>query len=252
MTVTDKQLERHLYWLEEGDFLWVRDWLRDQGYKVAAARLTPCQVMRATDKRVYYAAPSVWSFMCNRQGSWYRTSKRNGQYMMMSEERLPEKMDRFRDAELSVSDFQPDRLPNREELAEIVAATEYQEGKPDDWEGIGLTDTVMFKTFFTANGMWGLGDNLKKHWIGHKANHANFLAKRYTTEIDGEEVPYTVTDNDGVCSSCAEFFNVNSPDSRKLVRSCPGSVTFGKAPKEVFVDVNPVRRDDDDLVQLGD
>lgn len=39
----------------------------------------------------------------------------------------------------------------------------------------------------------------------------------------------------------AEFFNVISPDSRKLVRSCPCSATFGKAPREVYVDVKPVK-----------
>ena len=150
MKSLDKPLERHLYWLDKDDFLWAKDWLRDQGYKLAAARLTPCQVMRATEGRVYYAAPEVWSFLCHRQGSWYRKSERNGHYMMMSEDRLP-------------------------------------------------------------------------------------------TEIDGEEVPYSVTNNDGVCSSCAEFFNIISPDSRKLVRSCPGSATFGKAPKEVYVDVTPVK-----------
>lgn len=238
------QLERHLYWLKKDDFLWAKDWLKDQGYKLAAARLTPCQVLRATEKRIYYAPPALWSLMCNRQGSWYRESKRNGQYMMMCEERLPEEMDRFRDAELNLTDFQPDTLPTRAEMEGIVASDEYQGTKPGDWEGIGISDKVMFKTFFTVNGVWGRGDNLDKHWIGHKANHANFLAKHFTTEIDGEEVPYSVTNNDGVCSSCAEFFNVNAPDTRKLVRSCPGSITFGKAPREVFVDVNPVTQRD--------
>lgn len=244
MANSSGQLERHLYWLEKDDFLWAKDWLKGQGYKLAAARLTPCQVLRATEKRVYYAPPALWSLMCNRQGSWYRESKRNGQYMMMCEERLPEEMDRFRDAELNVTDFQPDTLPTRDEMEKIVASDEYQGTKPGDWEGIGISDKVMFKTFFTVNGVWGRGDNLDKHWIGHKANHANFLAKHFSTEIDGEEVPYSVTNNDGVCSSCAEFFNVNAPDTRKLVRSCPGSITFGKAPKEVFVDVNPVTQRD--------
>jgi len=240
MTNADKPLERHLYWLKKDDFLWAKDWLRDQGYKLAAARMTPCQVLRATEKRVYYAPPALWSFMCHRQGSWYRKSKRRGQYMMMSEQRLPAEMDRFRDAELSISDFQPDSLPTPEDMEKVVAASEYQDNKPKAWEGIGLSDAVMFKTFFTVNGVWGRGDNLDKHWIGHRANHANFLAKHFTTEIGGEEVPYSLTNNDGVCSSCAEFFNVNAPDTRKLVRSCPGSITLGKAPKEVFVDVNPV------------
>lgn len=110
--------------------------------------MTPCQVMRASDKKVYFATPGLWSFMCNRQGSWYRASPRNGQFMMMSEDRLPEAMERFRDAELGVSDFQPDSLPTDAELAEVVASDEYQQGKPSDWEGIGFKDAVMFKTLF--------------------------------------------------------------------------------------------------------
>lgn len=235
------QLERHLYWLEKEDFLWAKDYLTKQGYNLVAATMTPCQVMRASDKKVYFATPGLWSFMCNRQGSWYRASPRNGQFMMMSENRLPEAMERFRDAELGVSDFQPESLPTDAELAEVVASDEYQQGKPSDWEGIGLKDAVMFKTLFTVNGFWRRGDTLKEHWVGHKANHANFLAKRFTTEIDGEAVPYSLTENSRVCSSCAEFFNLASPDSRKLVRSCPGAVTFAKAPKDVYVDVRPVK-----------
>lgn len=99
----------------------------------------------------------------------------------------------------------------------------------------------MFKLFFTVTRFWGYGDNLRKHWIGHRANHANFLAKKFTTELDGEQVAYSVTGNAGVCSSCAEFFNVVSPDDRKLVRACPGSVTFGAAQRDVYYDVKPVK-----------
>jgi hypothetical protein len=62
----------------------------------------------------------------------------------------------------------------------------------------------------------------------------------FTTKIDGEDVPYSVTENAGVCSSCAEFFNVVEDGSRKLVRACPGSVIFGGAPRNVYLDVKPV------------
>ena len=75
---------------------------------------------------------------------------------------------------------------------------------------------------------------------GHEANHANFLARSYTTEVDGEEVAYSVTANARVCSSCVQFFNIARPGERKLVRSCPGSVIFGDAPRETYVDVKPV------------
>ena len=60
-------------------------------------------------------------------------------------------------------------------------------------------------------------------------------------QVDGEEVPYIVTENAGVCSSCAEFFNVVEDGSRKLVRACPGSVIFGGAERNVYLDVKPVQ-----------
>lgn len=95
----------------------------------------------------------------------------------------------------------------------------------------------MFKSFFGMFRFWKRGESLKTFWLSHKANHANFVAKKYTTRIDGEDVPYSLTQNNGVCSSCAEFFNVVSPDSRKMVRSCPGSIVFGGAPRDSFMDV---------------
>lgn len=101
----------------------------------------------------------------------------------------------------------------------------------------------MFKILFSVTRFWGWGDNLKKHWIGHRANHANFLARQHVTQIGGESVPYSVTGSERVCSSCAEIFNVVADDSRKLVNACPGSVTFGGAAKDTWVDVKPVGRD---------
>jgi len=125
-------------------------------------------------------------------------------------------------------------------VSTIVSSEEYQSHKPDRWEKVRWTEAVSFKMVFTLNRIWGIGDNLKKHWLGHRANHANFLSKKVTTELDGEQVPYSVTGNDGVCSSCVEFFNVIEVDSRKLVRACPGSVTFGGAKRDVYYDIKPL------------
>ena len=97
------------------------------------------------------------------------------------------------------------------------------------------------KLLFVATRFCGKCDSLDVHWVAHKANHANFLARRYTTRLDGEDVAYSVTENAGVCSSCAEVFNVVADGSRKLVRSCPGSVIFGGAPRDIYVDVKPVQ-----------
>ena len=232
---------RFLYWFEEDEFKAARESLRGDGYSFSVTILTPCQVLRSRKKKLVYAPPSVWSRICVRQGSWYRDSDKKGKTMIVSDHRLPAALDRFLNAQMSTSDFMPKQFPTREELEEIANSAEYQSKMPEEWEKAGLKDAIMFKALFSVTGFWGKGDNLEKHWIGHRANHANFIARKFTTKVDGEEVPYSVTDNKGICSSCAEFFNVLEPKSRKMVRSCPGAVTFGGSLRDVYYDIKPHR-----------
>lgn len=227
----------YLYWMNPDEFENARGLLKANGFTLSATLLTPCQVMRAKGNKVMYAPPSVWSRLCVRQGSWYRESVKAGKTMLMSEKRLPKELDSHLDATLEESTFQPEALPDQAGLEEVVACNAYQKEKPKAWEGIGWWDAFMFKSFFGMFRFWKRGESLKTFWLSHKANHANFVAKKHTTRIDGEDVPYSLTQNNGVCSSCAEFFNVVSPDSRKMVRSCPGSIVFGGAPRDSFMDV---------------
>jgi hypothetical protein len=232
---------KYLYWMEDEDFHEARELLTREGYSLSPAILTPCQVLRADGRVVWYASPEVWPRFCTRQSSWYRKSRRSGQFMVLSGERLPRELDRFLDATLTPSDFQPPRLPSRSELAELVESSEYREEKPAEWEQVSWADRFLIKAFFSLTRFWKRGDSMKRHWLGHRANHANFIARRFVAEIEGEAVPYSITDNEGVCSSCAEFFNVVEDESRKLVRACPGAITFGGAPRHVYLDVQPVR-----------
>jgi len=210
------------------------------GYTVSPARLTQCEVLRASGKHVFFAVPDVWNRLCARQGSWYRDSARAGATMLMTGERLPGEFDRYLDAELELSDFVPERLPSEQELVALTKTDEYRSRRPSGWEKVKWWEPLFFKIYFTFTRAWRRGERLRHHWLGHRANHANFLARRHTTVIDGEEVPYSVTENAGVCSSCVEFFNVTEPGARKLVRSCPGSISIAGAPKDAYVDVRPV------------
>lgn len=227
----------HLYWFNENEFNNAKVLLKESGYSLSATILTPCQVMRAQGKKVVYAPPSVWSRMCIRQGSWYRDSEKKGMTMLMSEDRLPELLDGNLEATLEMSDFQPKSLPNEETLQAVADSQVYKDSKPDSWERTSWWDHVSLKMFFGLFRFWKWGENFKTYWTSHKANHANFVSKAITTEIDGEAVAYSLTENKGVCSSCVEFFNIVNPDSRKLVRSCPGSIVFGGAPRDKYVDV---------------
>lgn len=237
---TDEPNKRYLYWLEPSAFAWARDFLEEEGYQFEKTSLTPCQVLKARGRRLAYAPPEIWSGMCRRQGSWYRESARAGETMIMSDHPLPNPLGMYLDVEMRGSDFAPERLPDRRELESVVNSAAYRERKPADWERIGWKDSLLFKIFFTFTRFWGRKDTLATKWLGHRANHANFLARHFTTTVDGEEVPYSVTGNDAVCSSCAEFFNVVEPQSRKLVRACPGSVVIGGAQRDAYYDVKPL------------
>jgi hypothetical protein len=235
-------MKRLMYWIPENEFNKVESALKELNVSLVSSKLTPCETLRMSGKKAVYASPSVFNRICVRQGSWYRDSDRNGKYLMLSPVKLPSAFDDHFDSVITESDFKPESLPTTQELIKVVESTEYKEQRPKAWEKKTIVDAVLFKVLFTLNRYWGWGENLKSHWLNHRANHANFVSGQITTEIDGEKVPYSVTDNAGICSSCVEFFNIVKKDQRKLVRACPGAITFGGAKKDIFLDINPVNK----------
>ena len=238
---TNTQFSKNIYWVPGQEFEKFKKELKAIEFKLKPVYKTSCETLNAKNKTVRYASPKVFNGLCNRQGSWYRESNKAGNYLVVSAEKLPEKYDRYLDASIKESDFRPESLPTAAEIKQLLKADEYQSQKPADWENKGLKDSLLFKIMFTLTGFWGFGDNIKSHWNNQRSNHANFLARQYTTKIDGDDVAYSVTDNDGVCSSCVEFFNIIEQDSRKMVSACPGSITFTGVQRKKYYDVQPVK-----------
>lgn len=240
MTVSNSKIDKYIYWVPAAAIDATVGRLTADGYQLRKTFGSQCEVLKCAGKRLGHAEPAGFNRMCKRQGSWYRHSAKAGMHLIVADHRLPNYMQRYLDATMAVSDFQPKRLPTPVELRAVVDTEEYQHTRPDDWEKYSLLDRIASKILFTLTGFWRKGDNLGTAWLGHQANHANFLTKRHTTHIDGEDVAYSVTENASVCSSCVEFFNLVSEDSRKLVRSCPGSITLSGAKRDVYYDIQPV------------
>jgi len=235
------QYKKHIYWFPYREFVKFENDIKSTEFELKSARKTSCGTLNAKDKIVRYASPEIFNGLCNRQGSWYRESNRAGSYLVVSEEKLPEKYNQFLDAKFIGTDFSPQSLPDQSDIKKLVDSEEYQSQRPDDWENKTFIQGLMYKFLFTLTGFWGFGDNISKHWNNHRANHANFLTHKYTTNIDGENIPYSVTDNDGVCSSCVEFFNIIDQNSRKLVRACPGAVYFSSVEAKIYYDIQPIK-----------
>ena len=235
------EYSKNIYWLPHSEFVKFESDVKSTELELKPARKTSCGTLNAKGKSVRYASPKIFNGLCKRQGSWYRESNKAGSYLVVSEEKLPEKYNQFLDAIITGTDFSPQSLPGQSGIQRLVDSKEYQNQRPDDWENKTFKEALMYKIMFTLTGFWGFGDNINKHWNNHRANHANFLTHQYTTNIDDESIPYSVTDNDGVCSSCVEFFNIIDQDSRKMVKACPGAVYFSSVEAKKYYDVQPVK-----------
>lgn len=235
------EYKKHIYWFSHSEFVKFENDIKSTEFELKPARKTSCGTLNAKEKTVRYASPEIFSGLCKRQGSWYRESNKVGSYLVVSEKKLPEKYNQFLEARMIGTDFSPQSLPGQSDIKKLVESDEYQSQRPDEWENKTFKEGLMYKIMFTLTGFWGIGDNINKHWNNHRANHANFLTHKYTANIDGEHIPYSVTENDGVCSSCVEFFNIIDQDSRKMVRACPGSVYFSSVERDKYYEVQPVK-----------
>ncbi|RMD52284.1 MAG: hypothetical protein D6828_06015 [Nitrospirae bacterium] len=240
----ENRFKRFVYWLNGSDFLLMKSRLKDMGIELKEAKKAACESLRASYKKVYVTPPWIWERKCVRQSSWYRVSKKAGMYMVVSSEELPIEFKKFLEAVITESEFHPNTLPTQEGLRELVNSPCYQENRPDEWERVSLYEKVLFKVLFTITGFWKWGESCKKYWLTHRANHANFLCKRYTVNINGEEVPYSISENAGICSACLELFNIIGEDNRKLVRACPGAIIAGGLKRWVYYDVKPLKKGD--------
>jgi len=231
--------KKFIYWIAPAQFdSFIKD-VRCVGFEIYPVKKTSCETLKAKGKIIRFASPAIFSGLCKRQGSWYRESNKAGYYLVTSAERLSKKYDGCLDAVLKESNFLPESLPDKSEIKRLVESVEYQNQRPDDWEKKTLKEGLMVKILFSFIGVWKLKDTNKSQWSNHRANHANFLTHQHTIKLDGEEVPYSVTNNAGVCSSCVEFFNVIDQKSRKLVRACPGAVHFSNVELDKYYDIKP-------------
>lgn len=233
------KFSKYVYWMAAEEWRPAKKQLIQLGYSISAAKLVPCKILKASGKKLMVAPPSSWSRFCYRQGSWYRESPQNGKYVLVSGQRLHPNFDRFLDARITESDFMPASLPSEAELEKLVASPCYQDQKPAGWEKVRRHERIMLRLVFTLKGFGKWHETFDTYWLAHRANHANFLCKQFTTEKDGQTIPYSISENRGVCSPCAEFFNLINKNSRKLVRACPGAIISGVAKHGPFYHVQP-------------
>ena len=93
------------------------------------------------------------------------------------------------------------------------------------------------------------GMTFEELFVGHCANHANFIEPAYQVLEEDRPVPYSLGKTRTVCSACLEFYNIiGSPLSKKnmwfpargRMVPCPGAVLFaGMVPNHYYEVISP-------------
>ncbi len=216
---------KHIYWLTKDEEERLRDELAARDIKLKSAKGIVCTPLDEINK-ITSVAPDVWDDTCKRQGSWYRTSEKNGLYLIISSFELVD-YEEQKAATITESDFVPPSLANLEDKNALVQDSSLKKRVPDDW----LHPADLEKRIYLR---WAkrLGSDVKNYdflYLSHTANHANFIKPQFFIQDSEEIVPYSIDKSAHLCSCCVELFGVLGGEyKKKLVAPCPGATIFAR------------------------
>lgn len=222
---------KHAYWLSREMEERLRGELRLRGVKVKRAKGLVCTPLDPIN-RISSVAPEVWGETCRRQGSWYRSSDKNGSFLVISAFEL-EGWEAYKASTITASDFSPPRPAAREEKEALVR--EVAAGKvPSEWWEVGETEKRIYLRW--AKRFGSDAQSYEFLLLSHTANHCNFLSPRfYATDGEGA-IPYSIDRTAHLCSCCLELFQVvGSEHRRKLVAPCPGAAIFARLKRDRYL-----------------
>jgi len=216
---------KHIYWLTKDEEARLRDELDSREIKLRNAKGIVCTPLDVINK-ISSVAPEVWNDTCTRQGSWYRTSEKNGLYLIVSSFEL-EGYEDLKSAVLTESDFVPPKLASLENKKALSEDPRLRKRIPSEWKQVGETEKRIYLRWAGR-----LGSDIQKYdflYLSHTANHANFINPQFFLEDDSGIIPYSIDKSAHLCSCCVELFQILGGEfHRKLVAPCPGATIFAR------------------------
>ena len=231
MIESPKGYKKYIYWLSQQKEKELRLRLIERGEGVIKGKAVVCKGLTKASG-VVSVSPAVWNEICRRQGSWYRKSEKNRQYLIISPYQL-EGFEDYREAVITESDFLLPRPATIQEKQEIVEDHEFIQSVPQEWyDATELEKRVWMR--------WARRLGSDKDWDGlflvHTANHANFIKPRFFIESNGQKIPYSIDKSADLCSCCLEIFQViGDRFPQKLIVPCVGAVMFAGLPKDRYL-----------------
>jgi len=227
--------KKYIYWLPESEFSLFQQEFEHSEPKSQSLFIPerfPCEVLSPA-RPIGAVPPETWNKFCKRQGSWYRTGDKNGQFIVASSKPLPE-LEKNLWGQVSVTQFRPPRLPTTKELPALLKDPHYTSRVPDEWSRVSEKEKEIMRQYFDSKGM---SISLDDVFLHQSANHANFLQSDpvFSVVEKGVRVPYSITPTELTCCACNEIFGVLGANHRKkYVMPCPGLKFVDLKPGEYY------------------
>jgi len=233
--------KKFCYWINHGELEIIKGKIQQKGLQLTNETRIPCRVLRKSIE-IGMIFPQAWKAFCERRTSWYWTSKKVGNLLMVANHPLD--LPDFEEAiMISESNFKPDRYPPYEEMVRLMESEAYQKGKPPVWDSPNPAEKDIYQRWFNRYGA-NTPFDFKNILLLHSANHANFLDPKYFITVDGKQFPYSIADSLHTCSSCLEFFDILGDQwSTKYVVPCIGAVQFAHLPMDHYLRVEIHRQE---------
>jgi hypothetical protein len=210
--------------------------LQRQGRDPTEETRIPCRSLRASQE-IGVVFPSAWEGFCRRRTSWYWNSGKAGKVLLVSNRAL-DLSEIVTGVVMTESNFRPDRLPDAEEINQLIQSEIFRRRKPPLWDKIDPAERDVYQRWFERYGAKEPFDfeDIFKH---HSANHANFVDPRFFVTQKTARAPYSIADSLHACSSCLEFFDIlGEPWSLKYVVPCLGAVQFARLPRDLYFEID--------------
>ncbi len=225
MAQSKSPYKKHIYWFDKNEHAAFEDHLKRGNTKLKKAKGIVCTPLDRINK-ITSVAPEVWNGSCDRQGSWYRASNKNGLYLVVSAFDL-EGFETHKAAVITESDFALQRPASEAEKERLLADRTFKERLPARWGEVGKKEEKIAMRW--AKRLGSASEDYGRLYATQTANHANFISPAFFIETADGIVPYSIDRSAHLCSCCVELFQVLGGEfEKKLVVPCPGAVIFAR------------------------
>lgn len=226
------EYKKHIYWLTKAARGPLIEEMASRHEKIDSAKGVPCRPLNKSN-RLSIVDPEDWNMVCGRQGSWYRSSKRKGLYLVISAFELEGYEDK-REGVITIADFIPPELATFEVKKEMIKAPEFMDRVPDEWKDVREKEKEITLRLAKRFGSDVIDYDLL--FLSHSANHSNFINPRFYQKDNHEIIPYSIERSAHLCSCCLELFQIiGRRFSKKMVSPCTGAVVYARLQPDQYL-----------------